>query len=305
MRTSIRVGRALGVEIRLHYSWFLLAALFVAGLSARFQAAAPGAGPALIWASAAATAGAFFLGLLAHELSHVAVARSRGLAVRGVTLFALGGVAETADEPPDHRSELLIAVVGPLTSAALGGLFLGAAALPGLPPMPHAALRWLGGINFVLAVFNLLPAYPMDGGRVLRAALWKATGSRDRATRLAAGAGQAVAGLMILLGAVGFVRGGGFGSLWLGLVGLFLFQAAAASAWSAGASEALRKLRVGDVMTRADAALALDPRASAQDALELMGREKVEQVPVVDDGALVGVVTRADIVRALVARRGR
>lgn len=293
----------LGVEIRLHYTWFLLAALFVTGLAARFRAETPGAGPALIWASAAATAGAFFLGLLAHELSHVAVARSRGLAVRGVTLFALGGVAETAGEPPDHRSELLIAVVGPFTSAVIGALFLGAAALPGLPAMLHAALRWLGGINLVLAVFNLLPAYPMDGGRVLRAAIWKATGSRDRATRLAAAGGQAVAGLMILLGAVGFVRGGGFGSLWLALVGVFLFQAAAASALSVGAAEALRTLRVGDVMTRADGPLALDPRASAQDALELMGREKVEQVPVVSDGALVGVVTRADIVRALVARR--
>lgn len=371
MKASIRLGRALGVDIGLHYSWFFLAALFVVGLSGRFRRIAPDAAPALVWLSAAATAAGFFLGLLAHELSHVAAARSRGVAVRGVTLFALGGVAETAEEPRDPGSELLIGIVGPVTSAALSALCLGAASLMGDPgsqgaAMREAALRWLGGINLVLAAFNLLPAYPMDGGRVLRAAIWKATGSRRRATRLSAAAGQVVAGLLIFIGAAGFLRGAGFGALWLAFLGLFLFQAAAASAWSAGAFEALESLRVGDVMSRdvpaagpdeplrnvveeqmlrrgrrcvavrrggrllglvttsdvgrvrrdrwaatpvksamvpAERLRAIAPQASIQDALEAMGRERVEQLPVMEDGEFLGVVARADVARALQTRR--
>lgn len=371
MKSSIRLGRVLGVDIRLHYSWFLIAALFAFGLTGRFRQAAPFAAPALIWGAALATAAAFFGGLLLHELSHVAAARSRGLAVNGVTLFALGGVAESAEEPRDPGSELLIGAVGPLASAAIAGLCMAAAALMGLPDsegaaLAKSALTWLGGLNLGLAAFNLLPAYPMDGGRILRAAIWKATGSRGKATRAAAAAGQAIAGLLVLFGAAGFLRGAGLGSLWLAFIGLFIFQAAAASAWSEEAVETLRRLRVADVMSaeipaaepgesvqsvvdgqmrgrgrhcvvvRRDGRLlglvttrdvrrvnrrrwrettvgramvpagrvrTIPPSASTYDALEVMGRERVGQLPVVADGALVGLVTRADIARALATGR--
>lgn len=371
MRASIRLGRALGVDISLHYSWFILAGLFVVGLSGRFREAAPFAAPGWIWLAATATALAFFGGLLLHELSHVAAARASGLSVRGVTLFALGGVADSAEEPRDPGSELLIGIVGPITSAALAGAFMAAAALLGRPESAGAAIvkaafSWLAGINLALAAFNLLPAYPMDGGRVLRAAIWRATGSRGRATRMAAAGGQIIAGLLVFLGALGFARGGGFGSLWLAFIGLFIYQAAAASAWSAGAADALRRLRVGDVMSSevpaaspeetlqsvvddkmlrrgkrcvvvsrggrllglvttrevkrvakgrwretpvrramvpANRVRTVSPAATVYDALELMGREGVSQLPVVGDDGLVGVLTRADAARALQARR--
>lgn len=367
MKPSVKLGKMFGVEIGLHYSWFLLAALFVAGLSGHFRAVSPGAGAPLIWLSALAAAAAFFVGLLLHELSHVAVARSRGLAVRGVTLFALGGVAETGEDARDPGSEFLIGVVGPAASAVLGLACLAAdALLPDAGAILKAALRWLGSINLMLAAFNLLPAYPMDGGRLLRAAIWKATGSRSRGTRSAAAAGQVIAGMMLLAGAVGFMRGGGFGSLWLLIVGLFIFQAAALTAWTDAATGALRRLRVRDVMSeeipavgpdeslrrvvdeqmlrrgrhcvvvRRDGALlglltpedvgrvareawlatpargamvpaervrTIPDTASAFDAAELMGREGLAQLPVVDDGRLVGIIAQADIARALRTRR--
>lgn len=370
MKSSLRLGRALGVDIGLHYSWFLLAGFFTLGLTGRFRQLAPFVPPAAVWLCAVATAAAFFAGLLVHELAHVAAARSRGLAVRGITLFALGGVAEAAEEPRDPGSELLIGAVGPLTSAALAALCLVFASALGLPQtaglaLLKSALTWLGGVNLALAAFNLLPAYPMDGGRVLRAAIWKATGSRSRATRAAAATGRFIAGLLVLVGLTGFLTGGGFGGAWLAFLGLFIFQAASASAWSDGAMEALRGLRVADVMSEAPAAEPEDslqsvvdeqmlrrgrhcvvvgrrgrllgvvttrdvrrvsrsrwpetpvgramvpaervrtvPRsATTLDALELMGREGVGQLPVVEDGGVVGVVTRADIARALQTRR--
>lgn len=370
MRASIKLGRILGVDVALHYSWFVIAGLIVLGLAGRFHAEAPLMRPAAVWLSAAATAAAFFAGLLIHELAHVAAARSRGLGVRGITLFALGGVAESAEDARDPGSELLIGVVGPLTSAGLGLLGLGAARA--IAPLSaggtvlQLALSWLGGINLALAAFNMLPAYPMDGGRVLRAAVWKATGSRAKATRMAAAAGQLFAGLLVLVGGAGFLGRGALGGLWLAFMGLFLFQAAATSAWSAEAFDALRRVRVEDIMSaewpaagpddtlmdlvedkmlrggrrcvlvRRDGRLlglvtprdvgrvardrwtttpvgeamvpvervrTVKPDATIYDALEIMGRDRIGQLPVVADGGLVGLVTQADIVRTLSTRR--
>lgn len=301
MKASIHLGRTFGVRVGLHYSWFFIAALIFLSLIASLSAAAPDASAAMIWLTSAATTLVFFAGLLVHELSHALVARARGVKVNSITLFALGGVAETAEESSDPATEFMIGAVGPVTSAALGAIFLGASVLlNGLPPSVSALLRpalvWLGVINLGLAAFNLLPGYPMDGGRVLRAAVWKMTGSRGRATRTAARGGQAVSSILILLGAAALLGGGGFGGLWLVFIGLFLFQAATTGLLTAEAFEALRSLSVGDLMNPDP------PAASPEEPLEEVVRDRMLRrgsrcLAVRRDGRLLGLVTAREVAR--------
>src|ERR1017187_4451684 len=162
MKSSIRLGRVFGIEVGLHYSWFLIALLIVMSLSAQFQAEHSGWGPAVIWTTSLMTALLFFATLLAHELSHALVARSRGLKTRSITLFALGGVAQIEKEPEDAKTEFLVGSVGPFSSAVIGLIALGSAMAAGWrfnqePQTPILAmLVWLGYINLMLAAFNLI-----------------------------------------------------------------------------------------------------------------------------------------------------
>ncbi len=252
MRSQIKLGKIFGIEVGLHYSWFLIALLIAFSLVAQFHATNPAWGEGVIAAVAVATAVLFFVCLLLHELAHSLVATANGLPVKEITLFALGGVSQIERNPSSAKLEFWMAFVGPLTSAVIGGLCLlgvhliGTAALvPGV-----AMLEWLGYINVMLAVFNLIPGYPLDGGRVLRAIIWWKTGNAEGSTKSAARVGQMVAFLFIAFGIYRFFMGAGFGGLWIAFIGWFLLQAARESYLQAGLTHALEGVRVEDVMSR-------------------------------------------------------
>jgi Zn-dependent protease/CBS domain-containing protein len=256
MESQVRLGRVFGIEIGLHYSWFVIALLIIMSLVGQFRATQPQWGDWVIWISAVVTGLLFFSALVVHELSHALTARARGLPVGAITLFALGGVSRIEREPERPATEFLIGIVGPLTSAVVGlvclVLALGLGWEPGADPSRPvlAVLVWLGYINFGLAVFNMVPGYPLDGGRVVRALAWWSTGDATRATRFAARGGQAVAYLLIVLGLLRFFAGAGLGGLWIAFIGWFLLNAAGATYGRLEAMERLRGLRAADVMQR-------------------------------------------------------
>src|SRR5579864_3159862 len=168
MRSSIRLGRWFGIEVGLHYSWFLIALLIVMSLAAQFQQSHSEWGAGTIWALSILTALLFFAALLAHEMSHALVARAHGLTTRAITLFALGGLAQIEKEPEDPRTEFWVGIVGPISSALIGLMCLGIAWAAGwhfgsTPATPvRAMFYWLGNINLLLAAFNLIPVFPLD-----------------------------------------------------------------------------------------------------------------------------------------------
>ena len=194
--------------------------------------------------------------IVVHELSHAIVAKARGLPVRSITLFALGGVAQIEKEAADAKTEFWMGIIGPITSFVIGLIcLLLTVALgwrpPDLPQTPiPAMLMWLGLINIGLAVFNMIPGFPLDGGRVLRGIIWWITGNARRATTIAARVGQIIAFAMILYGVMQFFRGTGFSGLWTIFIGWFLLSASRESYAQMVMSEGLRGLRVADVMSR-------------------------------------------------------
>ncbi len=253
MRPSITLGRLFGVAIGLHYSWLIIAALITLSLRAHFGATDPDWSPAVVWAAAIVTAALFFVSIVAHELAHAMVARARGVSVRSITLFALGGVATMDNPSPDAKTEFWIAIAGPLASIAIGLGCYGLAASLGWTPdadvVPATAvLGWLGYINIALALFNLIPGFPLDGGRILRAVLWARSGDADQSTVHAARVGQTVAFGFIFLGVLRFFGGAGIGGLWIAFIGWFLLQAAQASYAQVAVVAELRGVRVRDIM---------------------------------------------------------
>jgi len=257
MRPSIRLGRIFGIDIGLHYSLGVIALLIVFSLAGHFQFVNPGSTARLRWSLAGLTTLLFFASILAHELSHAAIGKARGIEVKSITLFALGGVANMEREPSDAASEFWMAIAGPSTSVVIGLLFLGIARVAGwqpqsgTPPAPlEAGLVWLGYINVALAIFNMIPGYPLDGGRVLRAIVWRINRDPARATKIAARVGQFVAMAFIVFGFFRFFYTGAFGGLWLAFIGWFLADAAAASHAKVEVSFALADARVGDVMSQ-------------------------------------------------------
>jgi Zn-dependent protease/predicted transcriptional regulator len=256
MQTEVRLGRLFGIPIGLHYSWLIIASLVVLSLAGFFQVSRPEWNPLAVWATAGFAAFLFFACLILHEMAHALVERARGLTVRSITLFALGGVARIGKDAADPGTEFWMGIAGPLASAAIGTACLAAVVMLGepldsLPQRPVASvLAWLGTINLAVAAFNLLPGFPLDGGRVLRAILWRATGDPARATRIAARVGQFVANGFILAGLIRFFSGASFNGLWLAFLGWFLLDAASVSYANVTASDTLRGVRVSDVMTR-------------------------------------------------------
>jgi Zn-dependent protease len=256
MRASIRLGRIFGVEIGLHYSWIIIALLIVFSLAGHFEGVNPQWSAPLRWSLAGITALFFFASIVGHELSHAAVARRRGAPVHSITLFALGGVANIERESSDAASEFWMAIAGPITSAVIGLFCLALALAAGwrpsgtLPAPLTAGLVWLGYINLALAIFNLIPGYPLDGGRVLRAIVWRINDNVVRATQVTARVGQFIAIGFIVFGFFRFFSAGAFGGLWLAFIGWFLSDAAASSHASAEVSVAVENVRVGDIMSR-------------------------------------------------------
>lgn len=256
MHAQIKLGRIAGIEIGLHYSWFIIAALIAFSLGERFRAFRPVWTPEVIWGAAIITAVLFFVTLLLHELAHSLMAKSYGLKVRAITLFALGGVSQIESESPTAGSEFWIAIVGPLTSLAIGLLCIGIAHLEGVTHATEAAnpsyavLIWLGYINLILAGFNMIPGFPLDGGRVLRAIIWAITGKNEKSTRTAARVGQVVGFLFILWGLYQFFLGANLGGLWLAFIGWFLLDAARGTYAQATVVSELRGHPVADLMDR-------------------------------------------------------
>ena len=371
MKAQIRLGSVFGVRIGLHYSWVIIAFLISLSLVGHFRMNNPAWGDGVIWATSIFTSLLFFLTIVVHELSHAIVAKSHGLPVRSITLFALGGVAEIEKEAGDARTEFWLGIIGPITSFVIGIICL--AALygfgwrpPNFPRTPLLAmLMWIGYINIMLAVFNMVPGFPLDGGRVLRAIVWWITGDADRATKISAKLGQLVAFAFIIFGIYRFFNGAGIGGLWIAFIGWFLLSASRESYAQVAITESLRGLRARDVMSSdyptvdshaniqtlvdehflrtgrrcffvnqngrivglvtphevrevdrqrwpfktvdevmrpLDQLRTISPETQVQKALEIMGREDLNQLPVVEDSEVRGILTRAHILQLLQTR---
>jgi Zn-dependent protease/predicted transcriptional regulator len=377
---GFKLFRILGIDIYLDWSWIFIFLLITWNLAAGvFPQMHPDWEPALSWGVAIVASLLFFGSILAHELAHSLVAKYRGLPVNRITLFLFGGVSNIEREPESPATELVMAIVGPITSIGLGiaFLFLGITTtgtgismndLAKASPL-STLLLWLGPVNIAVGVFNLIPGFPLDGGRVLRSILWAATGNFKKASKLAAGAGQVVAWIFIIAGLsmvfgmrVPFFGTGFTGGLWLAFIGWFLHNAAAASYNQVLVHDLLRGVPVtrlmranvpqvapgipvtelvhdhmmtsdercfpvieGDrmiglvcledvrrlprdqweatpvsrIMTPADRLEIVTPQADADEALNRLGARDIRQVPVVENGHLLGILRRRDILRYL------
>ena len=300
MRSNIKLGTISGIEIGLHYSWFIIAALIMFSLGEHFRQVYPNWSTSQIWITALLTALLFFVSLLLHELSHSLVAQARGLKVKAITLFALGGVSQIEGDASDAKTEFWVAIAGPIASLIIGFGCLAFAFGLGWhrPAEPRtgmtAILVWLGYINVALAVFNMIPGFPLDGGRVLRSLVWAITKNAGRSTRIAARVGQVVAILFILDGIWQFFGGAGFGGLWIAFIGWFLMDAAKASYGQAEITAAFQGLPVSSVMSRD--CVTVNRGMSLQEFVDThLLRAGQRCYAVEDQGRLVGLITPRDV----------
>jgi Zn-dependent protease/predicted transcriptional regulator len=300
MRSNIKLGKISGIEIGLHYSWFLIAGLIVFSLGEHFRQVNPNWSTAQIWIVALLTGLLFFGTLLLHELSHSLVAQRRGLKVKEITLFALGGVSQIERDAPDAKTEFRVAIAGPIASLIIGFVCLAVSAGLGWKPSvePRGGLAavfvWLGYINIGLAVFNLLPAFPLDGGRVLRSIIWAITKSAESSTHLAARIGEVMAFLLIFGGIWEFFAGAGFNGLWTAFIGWFLMEAAKGSYAEVEISSAFRGMRVANVMSRDYATV--DRNMTLEEFVDNYLLRTGERCFAVEShGRLAGLITARDV----------
>jgi Zn-dependent protease/predicted transcriptional regulator len=250
MRTSILIGKIKGIPIQLHISWFLIAILIAWSLAGGyFPRAYPGWSQSTYWLVGAITAILFFTSVLLHELGHSIMALREKVPVKSITLFIFGGVAQISREPDSPGAEFRIAIAGPLVSLLLAGAFSMLGKLPGMAATLAAPLVYLGTVNLILAAFNLIPGFPMDGGRVLRAALWKWRRDLRGATLWASRVGQAFAFLFMLAGVAQILfTGNFFNGLWTIFIGWFLNNAAQSSYQQVLMREALSGVKASNIM---------------------------------------------------------
>ncbi len=362
---SIRLFTVRGIEVGVHYSWLVIFALLTWSLSVYQLPAQIGRLPALeYWVLGAITALLLFASVLVHELAHSFVALARGLHPRSITLFIFGGVSNLNGEPKSATTEFVVAIVGPLTSFGLAAIAWGVATVIDEPRISVIA-SYLFFINASLGVFNLIPGFPLDGGRVLRAILWGTTRNLERATRWASNVGKVVAALMLATGAWLLFQGDIVSGVWLAAIAWFLYSAASASVKQLVIEQRLahvvagdfastleltvppgisvtelvegyllpRNLRavavadntrligivtvgdvlkvpldrraqvsVGEIMGGRDKLYTVNSDTSAIDAMELLDEHDLQQLPVLHDGKLVGMLTRADVMRQLQIR---
>jgi Zn-dependent protease/CBS domain-containing protein len=291
MTATFRFGRIAGIEVGAHWSWLLVVALVVWSLAdGVFPETNPGLSDGAYIAMAVAAALLFFASLLLHELGHAIQARRDGIAIDGITLWVFGGVAQLRSEPPSAGAELRVALAGPAVSLVLGLLFLAAALSLPLPSEVDGVTFWLGYINLTLLIFNLIPALPLDGGRVLRALLWARKRDYVSATRIAGALGRGFGQLLIFGGLALAIFVGDIGGIWLAFVGWFVLAAAEGELQIATARDTLGDLRVADVMVRRPVGVTADTSVqSFMDEVFLATRHTA--YPVVDGGRPVGIVT--------------
>jgi Zn-dependent protease len=290
--TSWRVGRIAGIEVRVDSSWAVIALLITYSMYLRvslvYQDTSTGGAVGLAILSAVLLFGS----VLVHELAHALVSQARGIRVQDITLFLFGGATRARVESRGPGDEFLIAVVGPLTSGLLAVLFGIVAGLGGdvLSRPLVGTLGYLAWTNLLLAGFNLVPGFPLDGGRLLRSAIWKATGSIRRATQIASRAGQAVGWLLVAAGVAFLLAGNLAGGIWFAFIGWFLVQAARASYQELQLRHMLRGVEAEDVM--AGNLLRIPPDLSLQDAVDdYFMRYDHGAFPVDEQGRTIGLLT--------------
>ncbi len=368
MPGSFRIGKIAGIDIYINVSWIIILVLLTVSLATGwFPQLDPGWSTATYWVTGFIASLLLFVSVLLHELAHSFVARRRGLPVTSITLFIFGGVSNIEREPTSPGVEFQMAFVGPLTSIVIGIVcFLLQLPLRGSNSPLEGILFYLAVTNVLLGVFNLIPGFPLDGGRVLRSIIWKITGSMRQATRVATITGQVIAYLFILLGVWLFFTGSVLNGIWLGFIGWFLLSAAQSANSQVMLESVLRGVTVGEVINptptlvpanislqqlvdkyflpqglrsalvmQADQLAGLitlsdirhvpreqwgqvpvghamiplerlhvvQPQQSLNDVLPLMAGRDVNQLPVVQNGAVVGVVSRDAIVHYLEVRR--
>ena len=250
MKANIKLGRIWGIPIGLHFSWFLIFIFLTWSLATGFfPIQFPGVSVTIYWLLALGTSILFFSSVLAHELGHVFLALRNSVPVKAITLFIFGGVAQITEEPRSPGAEFRIAIAGPLVSFGLAGLFGSLALLADTIPYLGAVGSWLLRVNLILALFNMIPGFPLDGGRVLRAAVWWSTNDYYRATQIASFSGQLFALGFIGFGFFSFLTGNGFNGLWFVFIGWFLRNAAAAGYAQANMQKSLLGVTVSQVKT--------------------------------------------------------
>ncbi len=284
-----------GIPLRVHPSWLLIYALLTWTLAVGyFPRVVPDLSTPSYWANGLAAALLLFVSVLLHELSHSLVARAHGLVVRGITLHVFGGVSHLGDEPPTPRAEFLIASVGPLTSFGLAAALWGLGAWGPIPAgSTRAIVVYLAITNAAVGIFNLFPGFPLDGGRLLRSALWRWTEDVTRATRIAARVGDAFAIGLVALGALQILSGVVISGVWLVLLGLFLRNAADAGYTQTALREALGQLKVRDIMI--NRVVTMGPKTTVAELVEHSWRHHFTSFPVVDGGRVVGVAAIHDV----------
>jgi Zn-dependent protease/predicted transcriptional regulator len=309
---GLRLGTLFGIEIRLDSSLTIIFALliFILGGSV-FPQWHPDWPASTTWTTAAAAGVLFFASVLAHELAHSLVSRRFGIGVRRITLFLFGGVAEIQEEPREPRAEFLIAIVGPLTSLVIGLLCTysatllagadlaelfpadGESAVGGLSPLA-TLLLWLGPINIVLGVFNMMPGFPLDGGRVLRALLWWLTGDLRRATQIASQTGRMFGWFLMILGVMQAVSGIVMQGLWLVLIGWFLSNAASSSYRQMVVRDLFKGVTARDMMRSRFETVTAQLRLGDFIDKHLLQSPQLLW-PVLEDGQLIGLVTLQEV----------
>lgn len=290
MTDTITLGRIAGIRIGIHWSWLAIFVLITWTLAVEvFPSQNPDLSSGAYTAMAVVAAILFFVSLLLHELGHALQARRDDVEIDGITLWLFGGVAKFKGELPSAGAELRIALAGPLVSLAIGALCIALAVSLALPEAADGVVAWLGYVNTALLVFNLVPALPLDGGRVLRALLWLRGRDLERATVTAGYAARALAYLLIAGGIAAFLFLGAFGGAWLAFIGWFLLQASGAEVRWVAAKQALDGLRVADVMTR-DPVTVEPSLPLGRFVDEVVWRNRHTTYPVVDDGRVLGLL---------------
>lgn len=313
---AFRLGKLFGIELRIDWSWLFIFVLLTWNLSSVFSGWHPDWPPSESFAVALSASLLFFGCILLHELAHSLVAQRLGLHVRSITLFLFGGISNIEHEPPSARAEFFIAIVGPITSVLLGAGFVAlsvatanlsvsdvdalGASYAQLGPV-QSLLAWLGPINLVIGLFNLVPAFPLDGGRVLRSILWGLNGDLRTSTRRVSAIGRIfgwmfiVTGIAMTFGVRVVFFGAGFASgLWLAFIGWFLHSAASQSYQRIALDDAFAGHTVEEVMRRGGPSVSPDLSVAAL-VHDYLVRSDERAVPVVRDGKLVGLVSVVEV----------
>lgn len=296
MEASIGLGRVRGIDLGIHYSWFIVFAVFSLILATeQFPSMYDDWSETEYWSVAIAAVLLLFLSVVIHEFAHAIVAQRKGIPVESIVLFIFGGVATIARDPEKPGDEFKIAIAGPIASAALSGVFLALWATLGSTSEQLAALLgYLAYINLALAIFNLIPGFPLDGGRVLRAIIWKATGNLRRATGIVSAIGVGIGTLFFIVGVLSIIGGSLVNGLWGIALGWFLQTAASQGYASVVEKELTADVQIKDLMTPDPPTVG--PYVTVEDLVDdYILRRNVRGLPVVEDGNVVGIITLTDV----------